>query len=96
MKEIKIYHSHSDVCGGGSPWKSGLEVTRATLALANRNISVAGLSDQEVLDLHAKHNSQTEAAKILAPRENNPNVREEHPDATIYLKGPSLEAWENC
>jgi len=51
-KEKGIYYSISDVCGGSSPWKSSLEVTRVTLRLANKGINVAGLTEKEVLRLH--------------------------------------------
>ena len=62
LTKENICYAHSDVCGGGSPWKSNNEVTRATIRLSNRGVDIAGLSEQEVLERY-----QTTLRKDLAP-----------------------------
>jgi len=56
MKELSnitesIIRWGKGICGGNSPWKSGAEVTRTTLRLANMGVNVAGLTEEEVLAL---------------------------------------------
>lgn len=42
----------AEICNGSSPWKSTIEVTRAALALDRKGIKIAGMSDNEVLEMY--------------------------------------------
>ena len=70
-REIAGLYLAPDVCGGNAPWKSRLEVTRATLALHREGVDVAGLSEEEVLKIYDSRNNpqnQEKTGETQIPR----------------------------